>query len=41
MMNDRNIQKQRRQAVTTAWVLALTALVIFVMFILSGVLGEQ
>jgi preprotein translocase subunit SecE len=31
---------QRRQAVRTAWVLAVVAALIFIAFILSGVLGS-
>jgi hypothetical protein len=34
------IQQRRLGAVRTAWVLAVVALLIFVMFILSGVMGN-
>ena len=36
----RDIQRQRSNAVKTAWVLAAVALTIFVAFVLSGVLGQ-
>ena len=35
-----DIQERRKQAVKTAWLLAFVAAVIFVAFILSGVLGS-
>jgi hypothetical protein len=35
-----NIEARRKRAVRTAWVLALVAALIFVAFILSGVLGS-
>jgi len=35
-----NIEERRRRAVKTAWVLALVAALIFIAFILSGVLGS-
>jgi hypothetical protein len=35
-----DIQQRRKRAVRTAWLLALVAAVIFVAFILSGVLGS-
>jgi hypothetical protein len=35
-----DMEKKRQKAVRTAWWLAITTIVIFVMFILSGVLGE-
>jgi len=39
-MNQRDIQEQRSRAVKTAWVLAAIAALIFISFILSGVLGS-
>ena len=35
-----DLGKQRSRALRTAWVLAAVALVIFVAFVLSGVLGS-
>jgi len=35
-----DIKKQRRQAAKTAWLLAAIAALIFITFILSGVLGS-
>jgi hypothetical protein len=35
-----NIREQRKKAVRTAWVLAIVAALIFIAFILSGVLGS-
>jgi len=34
-----NIHDQRRRAVKTAWILGIVAAMIFIAFILSGVLG--
>ena len=39
-IEDEDIQERRKQAVKTAWLLAFVAAVIFVAFILSGVLGS-
>jgi len=40
-MEDQQLAKQRRsRAVRTAWVLAMIAGLIFIAFILSGVLGN-
>ena len=38
MANQGNIKEQRRRAVKTAWLLAAIAALIFIAFILSGVL---
>mgnify|MGYP001551513833 CR=1 FL=1 len=38
-MKRNDMQAQRSRVVKTAWVLAIVAAVIFVAFILSGVLG--
>jgi hypothetical protein len=35
-----NIENRRKRAVRTAWALALVAALIFIAFILSGVLGS-
>jgi len=35
-----NIEERRRRAVKTAWVLAVVAALIFIAFILSGVMGS-
>jgi hypothetical protein len=35
-----DINKQRKQAMKTAWLLAAIAAVIFITFVLSGVLGS-
>ena len=40
MLDRDEIRARRNQAVKTAWVLAAIALMIFVAFILSGVLGS-
>jgi hypothetical protein len=40
MADIEEIQQRRKRAVRTAWLLALVAAVIFVAFILSGVLGS-
>ena len=40
MTGRRDIKAQRSRAVKTAWVLALVAALIFVSFILSGVLNS-
>ena len=37
---DRDLRRQRSNAVRTAWALAAIALLIFLVFVLSGVLGE-
>jgi hypothetical protein len=39
-MNQHEIDEQRHRAVKTAWVLAAVAALIFISFILSGVLGS-
>jgi len=39
-MNQQDIREQRSRAVKTAWVLAAIAALIFISFILSGVLGS-
>lgn len=36
----RDVRRQRSQAVRTAWLLAAFAVLVFVAFILSGVLGR-
>ena len=36
---DRDLKRQRSNAVKTAWVLAVIAVAIFAAFVLSGVLG--
>ncbi len=38
-IEDEDIQERRKRAVRTAWLLAFVAAVIFVAFILSGVLA--
>lgn len=40
LQGQETIKDRRRQAVKTAWVLAIIATFIFVAFILSGVLGS-
>ena len=40
MASQNDIKEQRRQAVKTAWVLAAIAALIFIAFVLSGVLGS-
>jgi uncharacterized membrane protein len=40
MAGQDKLSEQRRRAVKTAWVLAIVAAVIFIAFILSGVLGS-
>ena len=40
MVNQGDIKEQRRRAVKTAWVLAAVAALIFIAFVLSGVLGS-
>ncbi|MEE8496378.1 MAG: hypothetical protein V3S21_07860 [Xanthomonadales bacterium] len=40
MAKQRDIKEQRRRAVKTAWLLAAIAGLIFIAFILSGVLGS-
>ncbi len=37
---ERDLKKQRSNAVRTAWVLAVIAVIIFAAFVLSGVFGE-
>lgn len=37
---ERDLRKQRSNAVRTAWALAAIALIIFAAFVLSGVLGQ-
>lgn len=37
----RDLDRQRSNAVKTAWALAAIALLIFAMFVLSGVMGES
>ena len=37
---ERDLRRQRSNAVRTAWVLAAIAAAIFVAFVLSGVLGQ-
>lgn len=37
----RNLSRQRSNAVRTAWALAAIALIIFAAFVLSGVLGQS
>ena len=39
-MQQEELRQRRSRAVRTAWVLALVAALIFVAFILSGVLGS-
>jgi len=39
-VNERNFKEQQRRAVLTAWVLAAIAFLIFLWFVLSGVLGS-
>ncbi len=39
-MGEQSVKKQRRKAVKMARVLALVATTIFVLFILSGVMGD-
>ena len=41
MVDSRSIQQRRSRAVKTAWLLAIIAGMIFVAFILSGVLGNM
>ena len=41
MAESQSIQQRRSRAVKTAWVLAIVAGMIFVAFILSGVLGNM
>lgn len=41
MGESQSIQQRRSRAVKTAWVLAIVAGMIFVAFILSGVLGNM
>lgn len=36
----RDLRRRRSNAVRTAWVLAVIALIIFAAFVLSGVLGQ-
>ena len=40
MAGQDNFRNQRKQAVRTAWVLAIIAALIFIAFVLSGVLGS-
>jgi len=40
MGEENNLQQRRSRAVKTAWLLAIIAGLIFVAFILSGVLGN-
>ncbi len=40
MAGQDDFKKRRRQAVKTAWLLAAIATLIFIAFILSGVLGS-
>lgn len=40
MVEQHDIQQQRSRAVRTAWVLAAVASLIFILFILSGVLAS-
>jgi len=39
-VNQEDIRRQRNRAVKTAWLLAAIAFLIFLAFILSGVLGS-
>jgi hypothetical protein len=39
-VNQQNTENQRAQAVKTAWILAVIAALIFIAFILSGVMGS-
>ena len=40
MSDDSQIVQRRKSAVRTAWLMATVATIIFVLFILSGVLGD-
>jgi predicted nucleic acid-binding Zn ribbon protein len=40
MASQGDINEQRRRAVKTAWLLAAVAALIFIAFVLSGVLGS-
>jgi hypothetical protein len=40
MTSQGDIKEQRRRALKTAWVLAAVAALIFIAFVLSGVLGS-
>jgi len=40
MVQRSDIKEQRKQAVKTAWLLAAIAAVIFITFVLSGILGS-
>ena len=40
MVSHNDMKDQRKRAVKTAWLLAIVAVIIFIAFILSGVLGN-
>ena len=40
MVSHNDMKYQRKRAVRTAWLLAIVAVMIFIAFILSGVLGN-